>query len=140
MRYLVESPEYSLVGAFIGSPMVTPVLAIPLMAFVPGTYDDPYFVITLLVVCIVSLVIGGLGTLLVLLPVYLALKLAGCVSAARVCVYTTLLGGGAWCGMCCLGSHPSPELGIVGAACSLGVSAYFCLLAGISFRSTEPTH
>ncbi len=139
---ILPPPEPSILTAFFCAPLITPILAIPLVALLPGIYNNELeFLILIPFVAFFSLLYGYLGMLLVCLPIILLLRFLERLDATRLCFFTTVVGGGVWAWL--FQDSPGPEPAtylakfIVGAGCSLGVSAFFCLLAGISIHASR---
>lgn len=136
-------PEPSLLTAFFCAPLITPIVAIPLVALLPGVYTSEFdMVIALPFVLVLSLIYGYLGMVLVCLPVFLLLLLLKRLNSVRLCLFTTAIGAGVW--TCLFGDLSGPAHNdaylasfVVGAGCSLGVSAFFCALGGITIRSNR---
>ncbi len=136
-------PEPSPLVAFFSAPLITPVLAIPLVGLLPGIYTDAgNLLLSLPFVIIFSLMFGYIGMIAVCLPVLLALRLVKRLNALTLCTLTSLIGGTLFA----LRFHdmPGSEPGtayvtsfVVGTGCSLGVSALFCALSGITIRSSR---
>ena len=127
-------PEPSPLIAFFSAPLITPVLAIPLAAFLPGMYASEIdILITLPFVVVVSLIYGYIGMLLVCLPVMLILHALKRLNTLTLCLVTTLVGGILWTALMRggPGSASLPLSFLVGATCSLGVTVFFCVLGGL---------
>jgi hypothetical protein len=126
----------SMIEALLAAPAITPILAVPLVGILPDVYTAWWdLIIFLPFVAIISLVWGYLGMIFVCAPILALLRRAKKLDAIRLCFYTTLLGGTVWT---YLGAYSElPDLArafTVGAGCSFGVCAFFCLLSGISIR------
>ena len=140
---ILQPEEPSLLVAFFSAPLITPVIAIPLVGLLPLMYQDELdMLISLPFVVILSLIYGYLGMIFVCLPVMIVLHLIKRFNALTICLATTLLGAGIWTYL--FHEMPGPERKfttlftfVVGAGCSLGVSAFFCLLGGITIRSSR---
>ena len=120
--------------AFFAAPLVAPLLAIVLAAALPGVYSDGFAtVVALPVIVVVALVYGYAGMVLVCLPVYLLLKRLGKLTPARLCFFTTLLGGVAWTWLQSASLIAWSPVGVllIGLLASLGVVGFFCLLGGV---------
>ena len=136
-------PEPSPLVAFFCAPLITPVLAIPLVGLLPGVYTDAgYLLLSLPFVIILSLIFGYIGMATVCLPILLSLHFMKRLNALTLCTLTALIGGTLWAFL--FHDMPGPEQKtayvasfIVGAGCSLGVSAFFCALSGITIRSSR---
>jgi len=128
-------PEPSPLIAFFSAPLITPVLAIPLAAFLPGMYASGIdILIALPLVVVASLIYGYIGMLAVCLPVMLILRALKRLNALTLCLVTTLVGGALWT-VLMRGASESISVSLlflIGAACSLGVSAFFCALGGLA--------
>ena len=91
-----------------------------------------------------ALVYAYAGMLVVCLPIIAILKLTKRLDALRLCFYTTLTGSAVWTYLFtpdqnfAIAWSPLSIL-VIGAACSLGVSAFFCMLGGITIRSSRPS-
>lgn len=133
-------PKLSLTSAFFGAPLVTPVLAIPLVALLPDVYSSAFDVLLFLpFVVVLSLVYGYAGMLLVCLPLMVLLKHFGKLSSLTLCASTTVAGTALWMTLFIGARTPDPashtaRFLLVGALCSLGVSACFSILAEIPMR------
>lgn len=128
-------PEPSPLVAFFAAPLISPVLAIPLAAFLPGMYANEIdILIALPFVVVLSLVYGYLGMLAVCLPVMLILRALKWLNALSLCSVTTLIGAILWTALMHGGPKPIPVslAFLIGAACSLGVTAFFCALGGLA--------
>lgn len=133
----------SLVAALLAAPLITPVLAVPLLAvLMPGFYrsfDD--LAGMSLTVAVFAWVFGYAGMTVVVLPVYFVLRHRRRLDALAFCLWTTLIGATLFAlAVDDLRSLLSPVLlakWVLGAACSLGVSAFFCALAGIQMRANR---
>lgn len=128
-------PEPSPLLAFFAAPLICPVLAIPLAAFLPGMYANEIdLLIALPLVVIASLVYGYLGMLVVCLPVMLILRALKRLNTLTLCSVTTLIGAVLWTGLMHGAPKPIslPLALLIGGACSLGVTAFFCALGGLA--------
>ena len=140
---ILQPEEPSLLVAFFSAPLITPVVAIPLAGLLPLIYQNELdLLITLPFVVAFSLIYGYLGMIFVCLPVMILLHLMKRFNAFTICLATTLIGASIWTYL--FHDIPGPERKftpiftfIVGAGCSLGVSAFFCLLGGITIRSSR---
>lgn len=136
---VIPPPEPSIFLAFFAAPLITPILAIPLVGIIPGVYTSQWDPIILLpFVAVISLVWGYLGMIFVCLPILALLKWAKKLDGIRLCFYTTTLGAIVWT---YLAGHEGDSgfsdlvrAFAVGSGCSFGVCAFFCSLGGISFR------
>ena len=141
----VESlPEPSLLAAFFCAPLVTPLLAIPLIALLPGMYNSEVdLLIALPFVVVFSLVYGYLGMIFICLPVMLLLRFLKKFNAVTLCLCTTAIGASVWVllfGDNMPSSEPVSRLVAfaIGAGCSLGVSVFFCVLGDIRLFNRAP--
>ncbi len=133
-------PTPSLTTAFFAAPLITPVVAIPLAALLPGMYSSAFdIVIALPFVIVASLIYGYAGMIVVCLPLMLLLKYFNKLSALTLCASTTVAGSAIWMTMFVVGSTPGPASAhgrvlLVGAVCSFMVSAFFCILGEVPWR------
>ena len=131
-------PEPSPLVAFFAAPLITPVLAIPLAALLPGMYaNEVDTLVALPLVVIFSLVYGYIGMVIVCLPVMLILRALKKLNTLTLCLATTVIGAGLWTALM-YGAPASTRLPVsvvmlTGAGCSLGVTAFFCVLGGLAF-------
>lgn len=131
-------PEPSIVQSFFCAPLITPFLALPLAALLPG-FDVFSLLLALPLVIVISLVFGYLGLALICLPTFLVLRYFNKLNAVRLCFYTTVFGAGAFSYLFGHGPEFSDYQNLVvnftvGAGCSFGVCAFFCVLAGITLK------
>lgn len=139
---ILPPPEPSMLTAFFCAPLITPILAIPLVALLPGIYNNEIdLLITLPFVIIISLLYGYLGMVLICLPVMLLLRFLKRLNALSLCLCTAVIGASVWTLL--FGDMPGPNATLLlrtfltGFGCSLGVSAFFCVLGGITIRSSR---
>ena len=88
----------------------------------------------------VSFVFGYVGMLLICAPITAALIHFDKLNAIRVCVYTTIAGSAAWTALFWDTSRPVRSLLphiAVGVGCSFGVALVFCVVGGITIRSSR---
>ena len=98
------------------------------------------FTLVATVAFFVSFIFGYLGMFLICVPIAAALTYLEKLNAVRVCVYTTMAGGAAWTALYWDAAEPLRSLFptiAVGAGCSLGVSMVFCIVGGITIRSSR---
>ena len=135
-------PEPSIVQAFFCAPLITPFLAFPLAALHPAIYGNVFsLLLALPFVVVISLILGYLGQALICFPIFLLLKRINKLNAVRLCSYTTAFGAGLFT---CLFGHEREFSNFanlvghftIGAGCSFGVCAFFCLLADITLTKS----
>lgn len=141
MRVL-PPPEPSPLTAFFCAPLVTPVLAVPLAAFLPNLYSNEFDLLVVgPFVAIFSLIYGYLGMIFVCLPVILVLRYLRKLNSVTLYVLTTAIGATVFALLFHDLSGPEPNgfwaVFAVGAGCSFGVTTFFCLLSGITIRSSR---
>ena len=138
---IIPPPETTLWQAAAIAPISTPIFAIPLISLLPGLYSSGGdFTLVATVAFFVSFVFGYLGMFLICVPIAAALTFLKKLNAVRVCVYTTMAGGAAWTALYWDAAEPFRSLFLtiaVGAGCSLGVSMVFCIVGGITIRSSR---
>ena len=135
-----QPEEPSIPRAFFCAPLVTPILAIVSTALLPGVYSTELdILIALPIIVVLSLIYGYLGMLLVCLPIMMLLRRIGRLNLILLCFLTAIGGATIWAIWCAYGWGPafSPARQFVlGFICSLGTSALFCFLGGITVRSS----
>ncbi len=133
-------PKPSLTTACFAAPLITPIVAIPVAALLPGMYSSAFdILIALPFVIVASLIYGYAGMIVVCLPLMLLLKYFNKLSALTLCASTTIVGSAIWMTMFVVGSTPESASAhvrvlLVGAVCSFAVSAFFCILGEIPWR------
>ena len=138
---IIPPPETTLLQAAGIAPISTPIFAVPLSALLPDLYTsaDDFFLIAPITL-FVSFVFGYAGMFLICAPITAALTFFGKLNAIRVCMYTTLAGSAAWTSLFWRAEEPFrallPNIA-VGGGCSLGVSIIFCIVGGITIRSSR---
>jgi hypothetical protein len=139
---VMAPPEPSIVQSAFAAPLIAPILAIPLVLVSfssSGSADAFNIVLALPFIVVLSLFFGYLGMLTICLPILALLNYFKKLNAVRLCFYTTAVGASAWAWLFHFGQLSDfPAMAqsfFVGAGCSLGVSAFFCVLAGIKVRS-----
>lgn len=135
---IVQPERSSVLQAALVAPTVTPVVASVSLAFFPDVLtDDGYYLIAFPFVLVVSLVIGYLGMFLVCLPMFALLEASGRLTAGALCVVTSLAGAAIWVWFRLDPQQSMFNSAAVGFLCSLGVSALFCYIRGITTRSSR---
>ena len=138
---IIPPTETTLWQAAWIAPISTPIFAIPLISLLPGLYSSSGdFVLVATVAFFVSFLFGYLGMFLICVPIAAALTYFGWLNAIRVCVYTAIAGGTAWTALYWDAAEPFRSLFpniAVGSGCSLGVSMVFCIVGGITIRSSR---
>ena len=144
MRFTpLEKP--SIAKAALAAPPVTPLAAFLLTASVPGVPEvDPLdLVVFFPILCVVSLICGYLGMLLICLPALALLRHFGRLNALSLCLTTTVVGGCLWALQAAVDAdaESSRILGsfVIGSGCSLAVVLLFCIMAEIRFRPSRQT-
>jgi hypothetical protein len=139
-----QSEELSPDELAFAAPLFTPLFS--LLGFgitLPGSLTPFDLALVLPAIAIVSVVVGYVGLFFVCIPVMALLLWARRLDAVRLCLYTTMLGAELWAACSVYGRSSLvewPELLSalsVGAFCSFGVTAAFCLLGKIPMRTSN---
>lgn len=130
-------------GALIG-PLAAPFAAAPLAPFLdPWIYGS--FIGALImfpIVAIVAVIYGYMGVAIVGLPVALLLRKFGRLSATMLCAVSVPLGAGLWLLSRLAATSPLqlrhvPVEAFVSGIVTLAVAALFCIVSGITIRSSR---
>lgn len=124
------------------APLFTPLFALTGLGISsPGPFTSFDLALLSPLVAIVSVAFGYIGLLFICIPVMALLYWARRLDAVRLCLFTTLLGGGLWAAWSASASAQSSEAHdlysqlFVGGWCSFGVTAVFCALGKIPLRA-----
>lgn len=126
----------------LAAPLVTPVVALPLMWLLPARLDEVDLLMATFFGFVFSLAYGYVGMLLICLPLFALLGKLRRLDAIRLCLGTTLLGAVAFTWVLSPEPPTVPALLRIfffNAACSLAVCAFFCVLAEIRIRPLART-
>ena len=130
-------------GALVG-PLAAPFAAAPLASLLqPSIYVSfSDALIMFPIVAIVAVIYGYIGVAIAGLPVALLLRRFGRLSVATLCAISVPLGASLWLLSRLAATSPlqlrhAPMEAVVGGGVALAVAALFCIVCGITIRSSR---